>query len=241
MVFGIPGLLLLSHPRMSKDQTLPIGSRESFTWIILETILCLVLDPQGNTFCPLIGITTTRPGTWHKMHHNVSNRGFLGCPHWYLGSMDYHFTPYMVVSENSGTPQSSISIGVSIINHPFWGTTILGNPHISRLGKSRKFRWKNTNLANELVTITSSRTPKRNLWGYLVIPIPSMYGMYTYIWSILWYMYIGKHTVHACYGIWYHYTLLAWILWNPHFFTPQIQAGQRYAVDKRVQGYSSKP
>ena len=37
----------------------------------------------------------------------------------------------MDVSENSGTPKSSISIGFSIINHPFWGTPILGNTHIS--------------------------------------------------------------------------------------------------------------
>ena len=37
----------LTFSRKSKDQTLPIGSRESFTWIILKTILCLVLDPQG--------------------------------------------------------------------------------------------------------------------------------------------------------------------------------------------------
>ena len=29
-----------------------------------------------------------------------------------------------------GTPKSSILIGMSIINHPFWGTTIVGNPHI---------------------------------------------------------------------------------------------------------------
>ena len=36
---------------------------------------------------------------------------------------------YMDVSENNGTPKSSILIGISIINHPFWGTTILGNPH----------------------------------------------------------------------------------------------------------------
>ena len=28
----------------------------------------------------------------------------------------------MDVSENSGTPKSSILIGFSIINHPFWGT-----------------------------------------------------------------------------------------------------------------------
>ena len=37
---------------------------------------------------------------------------------------------YMDVSKNSGTPKSSILIGFSIINHPFWGTTILGYPHI---------------------------------------------------------------------------------------------------------------
>ena len=29
--------------------------------------------------------------------------------------------------ENSGTPKSSILIGFSIINHPFWGTPIFGN------------------------------------------------------------------------------------------------------------------
>ena len=36
----------------------------------------------------------------------------------------------MDVSENSGTPKSSILIGLSIINHPFWGTAIFGNTHI---------------------------------------------------------------------------------------------------------------
>ena len=36
----------------------------------------------------------------------------------------------MGVSKNSGTPKSSTLIGFSIINHPFWGTTIFGNIHI---------------------------------------------------------------------------------------------------------------
>ena len=36
----------------------------------------------------------------------------------------------MDVSENSGTPKSSILIGFSIINHPFWDTPIFGNTHI---------------------------------------------------------------------------------------------------------------
>ena len=32
----------------------------------------------------------------------------------------------MGVSKNSGTPKSSMSIGFSIINHPFWGTPVFG-------------------------------------------------------------------------------------------------------------------
>ena len=32
-------------------------------------------------------------------------------------------------SENSGTPKSSILMGFSIINHPFWGTSFFGNTH----------------------------------------------------------------------------------------------------------------
>ena len=39
-----------SIPRESKDQTLPIGSRESFIWTIPKTILCLVLDFQGDVW-----------------------------------------------------------------------------------------------------------------------------------------------------------------------------------------------
>ena len=37
----------------------------------------------------------------------------------------------MDVSENGGTPKSSISIGFTIINHPFWGTPIFGNNHMA--------------------------------------------------------------------------------------------------------------
>ena len=37
---------------------------------------------------------------------------------------------YMGVSKNNGTPKSSILIGFSIINHPFWGTPIFGNIHM---------------------------------------------------------------------------------------------------------------
>ena len=36
----------------------------------------------------------------------------------------------MGVSKNRGTPKSSVLIGCSIRNHPFWGTLIFGNTHI---------------------------------------------------------------------------------------------------------------
>ena len=45
-------------------------------------------------------------------------------------SADFRFKVFgypMDVSENSGTPKSSILKGFSIINYPFWGTTIFGN------------------------------------------------------------------------------------------------------------------
>ena len=39
-------------------------------------------------------------------------------------------TRQMDVSENRGTPKSSILIGFSSIKHPFWGTPIFGNTQI---------------------------------------------------------------------------------------------------------------
>ena len=41
----------------------------------------------------------------------------------------------MDVSKNRGTSKSSIFIGFSIINHPFWGTPIFGNTYISLITK----------------------------------------------------------------------------------------------------------
>ena len=36
-----------------------------------------------------------------------------------------------VFPKNNGTPKSSILIGFSDINHPFWGTPIFGNTHFT--------------------------------------------------------------------------------------------------------------
>jgi len=45
-------------------------------------------------------------------------------------------TKHMDVSKNRDTPKSSILIGCSIINHPFWGTPIFGNTYIKKFKKT---------------------------------------------------------------------------------------------------------
>ena len=69
---------------------------------------------------------TLKSGGYHLNQTNLHDLGFksnsfsrgdISCDH-------------MGVSENSGTPKSSISIGFSLINHPFWSTPIFGNTHV---------------------------------------------------------------------------------------------------------------
>ena len=76
----------LALPRKSKDQTLPIGSRESFTWIILKTILCLVLDLQGLQFCKKVALFAIQPAIGLK---NAQLPGFIVSL--FLGSMFISF------------------------------------------------------------------------------------------------------------------------------------------------------
>ena len=51
---------------------------------------------------------------------------------WLIGILIMvYYNPYMGVSKNRGITKSSILIGFSIINHPFWSTIIFGNTHIT--------------------------------------------------------------------------------------------------------------
>ena len=55
---------------------------------------------------------------------------WLTSPLTLTGAIPLYTNMYMDVSENSGTPKSSILIRFSIVNHPFWGNPIFGNTHI---------------------------------------------------------------------------------------------------------------
>ena len=57
--------------------------------------------------------------------------GIWGLPNSLSGGFVSELGPLLMgVSINGGTPKSSISMGFSTINHPFWGTPIYGNLQI---------------------------------------------------------------------------------------------------------------
>ena len=64
----------------------------------------------------------------------------------------------MGVSKNRSIPKSSILIGFSIINHPFWGTPIFGNIHMFLFGTQPKLL-KQKNLH------ASTTTPQKQIQG----------------------------------------------------------------------------
>ena len=65
---------------------------------------CFTIGPQGIRVAP--------------GHQQLGQQGGIACV------SDGFFNNDLGVSENSGTPKSSILIRFSIINHPFWGVPL---------------------------------------------------------------------------------------------------------------------
>ena len=85
----------------------------------------------------------------------------------------------MGVSKNNGTPKSSIFIGFSIINHPFWGTSIFGNTHMESYGLEYPTDWclilqgigsYGINPVTFFITFQQRTNLTHSLQGGLVIP-----------------------------------------------------------------------
>ena len=77
---------------------------------------------------------------------------------------------YLGVSENSGTSKSSILIGFSIINHPFWGTPIFGNTHVLN---SWTHEPKKKYIAQKLRKYLEKSGPQKSLQVFLFQNFPS--------------------------------------------------------------------
>ena len=72
----------------------------------------------------------------------------------------------MGVSENNGTPKSSILIGFSIINHPFWGIPIFGNIHIYFVEMAPKIKTKITSSVNLVGDFNAIESNKNQIGSF---------------------------------------------------------------------------
>ena len=72
----------------------------------------------------------------------------------------------MGVSENRGIPKSSILIGFSLINHPFWGTPIFGNTHTDYISNTRN-PCINGKSVDEVMIIRYNSCPSKMLKTFL--------------------------------------------------------------------------
>ena len=71
------------------------------------------------------------------------------------------FFLYMAVSKNrGGPPKSSILIGFSLINHPFWGTPIFGNTHILQRFLVSMLKFVGVTTEKDVFWISESRYSK---------------------------------------------------------------------------------
>ena len=104
----------------------------------------------------------------------------------------------MGVSKNRGPQKSSILIGFSIINHPFWDTTIFGNTHIyiymytyssqSHRKDLQRSQHKGSAIMLSifdqwlfLVPVKGGRdyiTPQKAIYKWYILPIGGLYATY---------------------------------------------------------------
>ena len=97
----------------------------------------LIHDKNIQTWSNMLNIDwkgTLCPQAKHPQNLTIQLRWVLiVCKSWFWSS-NYRKSNTWFFSENSGTPESSISMGFSIINHPFWSIPFLGgNTHIEKV------------------------------------------------------------------------------------------------------------
>ena len=77
-----------------------------------------------------------------------------------------------------------------------------------------------------------TRSLRKQMWG-MKLPIPSMYGIFTYIWLIFM-VNVGKYTIHGLFGL-YHFfdfwKLLKLFFFNYHLDTSYDKNQKQYTVD----------
>ena len=107
----------------------------------------------------------------------------------------------MGVSKNRNTPKSSILVGFSIINHPFWGTSIFGNTHILLQ------KWQLGIFGREKPTILDLDQTIQNCLGVLSKCDSRFFRSFSY-----GFLYLDRLQIRSKFLPWILARLLGWIL-----------------------------
>ena len=104
------------------------GASQVNLFVFYESVHVGSTIHTGKSIVPNEGLLESQITKKISCHPKISR----GKTHRFSNSFPPHaaLVMNMAVSEKGGTSKSSILIGFSNINHPFWGTTIFGNTHI---------------------------------------------------------------------------------------------------------------
>ena len=117
----------------------------------------------------------------------------------------------MDVSKNNGTPKSSILIGFSIINHPFWGTPIFGSTPICFCWQGSTSPWRIESPSPEM--LHDSRPPQQ--WRVLeletaMLPWEAKIPSWTPLANVFGGPISNSKRVHSTYNLQSQMTRLFW-------------------------------
>ena len=134
------------------------------------------MDAMGKVFCEGPGSVTK----WRNFSVQRSVWNFLRTTKNYSSTS---LTPnHLGVSKNRCTPKSSIFIGFSLINHPFWCTPIFGNIHFKTFSKllwSQPIPFRQSIAEDQLESVDRwcrARKPKRISETFTVFSVPFFWG-----------------------------------------------------------------
>ena len=120
---------IMENPIKMDDLGVPLFSETSMSCVFPVSHICsLSTVTIGSLLTCQVFLFQKLPPFCRKESYlkKIGSRLVVDHP----GRQGFYQGIYLDVSENSCTPKSSILIGFSIINHPFWGTPIFGNTHL---------------------------------------------------------------------------------------------------------------
>ena len=116
---------------LTKSQGIPLStvSWDSATYDIPRHPMIVLVPIIGGVLHHLRNAQLFRFHTFFS-GDGIPSRVCISHDFWTMSLGEKKGKTYLDVSENRGTPKSSILVGFSIINHPLWDTPNFGNTHL---------------------------------------------------------------------------------------------------------------